>query len=533
MAPTERPAPMQVPYTAAAFAANDPRNRFLRALDALRRACEMKNTTWAGVALRAAAVAATIGLVSCAQPTPEQKVVQDAATALGGRDAILKAKTITLEGEGTNGNLGQDMTPEATGQTFQVTGYKRIVDLGAERMRIEQTRTPNFTYFQGPAAQKQIQGVDGDVGYNVAPNGSATRTPDPVTKDRRGDIYHHPLTLVRAALDPAAKLTNPRTTNGERAVDVTTAKGTLFTLAISDATGLPTRVVQMRDNTNLGDVAVETAFSDYKDVNGLKLPGRLVTKTDKYPTADLKIAKQGLDGEAGDLAAPAAAASAPAIAGVPPAKVEVTELGKGLWFLAGQSHHSVLVEFADHLTLIETPQHDTRALAVIAKAKEIRPDKPLTQVINTHHHFDHSGGLRAAVAEGLSILTFTGNAAYYQEAVSRQHTLVPDALAKSPKPLKLETIEKDTELKDAAMTVNLFTVDGNVHADTMLMAYFPKDRLLVEADVYSPAAAVHPFAGNLLENIKKRNLKVDRIVPIHGGVVPFADLVKVATPPTN
>lgn len=493
----------------------------------------MRKKTWTGIALCGVSVVLALGMVGCAQPTPEQKVVEDAAAALGGRDAILKAKTLTVEGEGTNGNLGQDMTPEAAGQTFRVTGYKRVVDLAAERMRVEQTRTPGFTYFQGQAAQKQVQGVDGEVGYNVAPNGDATRTPDPAARDRRGDIYHHPLTLVRAALDPAAKLANPRTTSGERAVDVTTAKGQMFTLAVNDATGLPTRVVQMRDNTNLGDVAVESAFSDYKDVSGLKLPGRVVTKTDKYLTADLTLSTQALDGDAGSLAAPAAAASAPAVAGIPPAKVDATELGKGIWFLAGQSHHSVLVEFADHLTLIETPQNDTRALAVIAKAKELRPDKPLTHVINTHHHFDHSGGLRAAVAEGLTIVTFKGNGAYFQEAMGRPHTLVPDALAKAPKPVKLETIEKDTELKDASMTVNLFTVDGSPHTDTMLMVYFPKDKLLVEADVYSPAAAVHPFAANLLENVKKRNLKVDRIVPIHGGVVPFGDLVKVVTPPAN
>ena len=41
------------------------------------------------------------------------------------------------------------------------------------------------------------------------------------------------------------------------------------------------------------------------------------------------------------------------------------------------------------------------------------------------------------------------------------------------------------------------------------MAYFPKERILVEADVYSPGAAVQPYAANLLENIKKRNLRVD------------------------
>ena len=43
----------------------------------------------------------------------------------------------------------------------------------------------------------------------------------------------------------------------------------------------------------------------------------------------------------------------------------VTPLGKGLWLLAGQSHHSVLIEFEDHLMLIEAPQSEARTQAVI------------------------------------------------------------------------------------------------------------------------------------------------------------------------
>src|SRR5712691_11406691 len=163
----------------------------------------MKRTTW--LALFAAA------LTACTQATPEQQIINDAAAALGGRDRILAVKTLVIEGTGANGNLGQDMTPAATSQAFNLTGYKRAVDVAAGRARVEQTRTPNFTYFQGQAPQKQVLGIDGNVGYNVAPNGTATRIPDGNTYDLRAGIYHHPLTIVRAALDPAAKLSNPRT----------------------------------------------------------------------------------------------------------------------------------------------------------------------------------------------------------------------------------------------------------------------------------------------------------------------------------
>jgi len=466
------------------------------------------------------------GLGACAHPSPEQQVINDAAAALGGRDRIEAVKTLVIEGEGTNGNLGQDMRPEATTQSFKVTAYKRAVDLAGRRWRIEQTRTPNFAYFQGQAPQRQVMGVDAEVAYNIAPNGTATRAANTVASDRRTEMYHHPVTIVRAALDPQAKLANPRTFDNQRSIDITTADGVKLTLAVDAATKLPTRVVSMTDNPNLGDVAIETSFTDYQNVGGLQLPSQLITTTDKYQTAELRITKQTVDIDTGDLTAPAAAAAAAPITAPPPANVTAEKIANGIWLLAGQSHHSVLVEFADHLALIEAPQNDIRSLAVIAKARELRPDKPLTTVISTHHHFDHSGGIRAAVSEGLSIVTHKDNAAFYQEAVARSHTIAPDALARNPKPLKIEQVDDAREMKDAAMTLDLFHIVGSSHADTLLMAYFPRERLLVEADVYTPGAAVAPYATNLLDNIKKRNLKVDRIVPIHGTGAPFADLVK-------
>ena len=469
----------------------------------------------------------TAGAVAaCTRTPPEQQIVNDAAAALGGRDRVLAVKTLAIDGEGWNGNLGQDMTPEAAEQKFMLSGYKRSIDVAGARARVEQTRTPNFAYFQGMAPQKQVAGVDKDVAYNVAPNGDATRASNLAARDRHAEIYHHPITIVRAALDPAAKLTNPRTSGSERVVDVMTAEGLTFTLAIESATRLPARVVSMSENAVLGDVAIETSFAGYQDVSGLKLPSRLTTKTDKYTTAEIYAAKQTVDGDAGDLAAPAAAVSAAPITGPPPAVVTAEPVAKGIWFLAGQSHHSVLVEFNDHLMLIEAPQNDVRTLAVIAKARELRPDKPLKYVASSHHHFDHSGGIRAAVSEGLTVITHKANAAFFKDIVSRPHTLAPDALSKNPKPLTLETVDDSVVIKDAKMTVELFHIAGNPHADTLLMAYFPAERILVEADAFSPGAAVQPYAANLLENIKKHNLKVDRIVPLHGAIAPFSELAK-------
>jgi glyoxylase-like metal-dependent hydrolase (beta-lactamase superfamily II) len=464
---------------------------------------------------------------ACSQPTPEQQIVNDAAEALGGADRIQAVKTLVVEAEGTQYNLGQDVTPEASGQTFAVTEGRYAVDVAGGRVRFELTRRPNFTFFQGPQPQRLVQGLDGTTAYNVGANGAATRAPEAVAEERRALFFHLPLTAVRAALDPMAKVSNAYTMGNESMVDVTAPSGVSFMLAIDTTTKLPTRVTSRADNTNLGDVVLESRFAEYQEVGGLQLPTRLTQRVDDFTTAEYKATKQAIDADTGDLAVPADAAKA---APPPAPTVAVEELAKGIWYLAGGSHHSVLVEFGDHMTLIEAPQNDARALAVIARAREINPKKPLTELVNSHHHFDHSGGIRAAIAEGLTIFTHQGNVALFESMAKRPHTVVPDALAKSPKAAMIKGISQDATLSDATMTVQLLPYSGP-HSETMLVAYFARKRLLVEADVYNPGGQAFMFAKPFFDEVQKRKLRVDRIVPLHAKVAPYAQFAKDAALP--
>jgi glyoxylase-like metal-dependent hydrolase (beta-lactamase superfamily II) len=188
----------------------------------------------------------------------------------------------------------------------------------------------------------------------------------------------------------------------------------------------------------------------------------------------------------------------------------------------------VLVEFDDHLTLIEAPQNETRTLAVIARARELHPEKPLTEVVTSHHHFDHSGGIRAAVSEGLTVITHELNVPFIREVATRPHTLQPDALSRNPREAAVQGVSGELVLTDATRTMALYAVEGSPHADTFLIAYFPEERILVEADLFTPGAAVAPYAANLLENIQRLDLDVDRIIPLHGVEAPYADFLSVA-----
>jgi glyoxylase-like metal-dependent hydrolase (beta-lactamase superfamily II) len=462
-------------------------------------------------------------LSGCSPATPEQQFIDDAMTAVGGRSKVEAVKTLAIEGTGVNYNLGQDMKPDAATQQFAISDYSRRIDVANGRQRVEQTRTPKFAYFQGPQPQTQVQALDGDIAFNIGGNGNPVRLAALPEKDRRTDWFHHPITALRAAIAPTTTISNVRTVGAVRQADFAT-RDLQWTMTI-DASGRPLSISSKTYHPNLGDVSITTAFGEYQDTNGLMLPAHIAGKVDDFTTYEIQATKQAVDTDLGDLSAPPAV-SKPAV--VAPPNVTAEAIGKGVWYLAGQSHHSVLVEFADHLMLIEAPQSEARTLAVIAKARQTVPKKPLTELVTTHHHFDHTAGMRAAIAEGLTVITHAGNKEWVETMARRPHTIQPDTLAKKANRLYVETVEDQREFTDQTMTVVLYHVAGNPHTDTMLMAYIPRERLLVEVDAYSPGSQVNPYAANLLENIQKRNLAVDRIVSLHGSIAPFAELVKVA-----
>jgi len=253
------------------------------------------------------------------------------------------------------------------------------------------------------------------------------------------------------------------------------------------------------------------------------LPRNYTTNLDRF-TISRYSTTADTNADVGDLSAP------PDVRAVPPpmatVTVDVEEVTDGVWRLAGQSHHSALLEFEDFLVLVEAPQSEARTLAVIESARELRPDKSLRYVINTHHHFDHSAGIRAAVSEGLTIVTHRTNRSFYEDMVARRHSIVQDALTRNAQPLTLEAVssEEPFEITDGTRTLQIVTVVDDLHSDGMLMAYLPRERILFEVDAFSPSAAASPFAETLLRNIEDRGLRVETIVPLHGAIATLEDL---------
>jgi len=296
-----------------------------------------------------------------------------------------------------------------------------------------------------------------------------------------------------------------------------------------DAQNLVTKVSTKIANPVLGDTDLVSTYSDYKDFNGVKFPGKIVTTEGGFPIWDLTITSVTPNAPL-DLPVPDAVASAT----IPPVQVTTAKLGDGVWFLTGGSHHSLVVEFGDYMTIVEAPLDEARSMAVLAEAKKLVPNKPVRYLLTTHHHFDHTGGLRTYAAEGATIVTHQSNAAYFEKNLMAPATVMPDMQAKASKAPMVQGISGKYEISDGTQTIEVYPTDGDTHTSEYMLIYLPKQRILVEADAFSPGppdapmpATPPPNAVKLYDEIQRLKLNVATIAPIHGrGAVPIAELRK-------
>jgi glyoxylase-like metal-dependent hydrolase (beta-lactamase superfamily II) len=282
------------------------------------------------------------------------------------------------------------------------------------------------------------------------------------------------------------------------------------------------------DNDVLGDMLVEASYSVYKDFGGVQFPTMIIEKQAGFPVLIVSVSSVKPNA-AVSIQPPQTPAGA--VRAAQAVSVQSEKTAEGVFYLKGGTHHSVAIEFADYSVVIEGPQNEQRSLAVIAEVKRLIPQKPIRYLVNTHHHFDHSGGLRTYVDEGATIVTQETNKEFYEKAFSAPRTLNPDRLAKSREKAKIETVAEKKVLSDGTRTLELHLIKGSPHNDGMLLAFLPKDKILIEVDVYTPLAAnaapaaVNPDTVNLVDNIERLKLDFDRILPLHGpGAVTRADL---------
>jgi glyoxylase-like metal-dependent hydrolase (beta-lactamase superfamily II) len=458
------------------------------------------------------------------------RVLDAAVEAIGGTAAVngVRAVRMKLAGESTprlqNPNAQAPFTPAAYQE-------EAVLDLAQNRLAL--TISNKGGGFRG---NNRIV-VAGGSGQNFdLLNRTVTTIGAPGVQNQLA-VYQRrlPSLILRTALQRAATLRylGEDTLGGAKHHVITFVHQdpVQMSLYIDAKTNLISKYEMIYPDTLTGDEASELSFANYRKVGGLMVPSTFVWKQAGDVTAKWSYDVE-FDPQLTDATFDAKTDGFRVQAAAPPRPVAVEKLGDGVYLvnaLGGGGYNVMAVEFADHIVALEAPLSSQVGEQAIAEIKKAIPNKPIRYVAITHHHGDHSGGLRAFVADGATVVTTPQNVGFVKGLVESKG--LKDGLAKGAKPLKLEVVEgKKRVFTDGSQTLELHDIGPNPHAREMLVAYLPKHRVLFQGDMFfSPfegqqlgfaQEATQHFAGR----IRELGFAIDKLVGVHGKVGTTSEL---------
>jgi glyoxylase-like metal-dependent hydrolase (beta-lactamase superfamily II) len=467
-------------------------------------------TTWKAVAALAA-VAAT----SAAFAQNAATIVANAARNMG----VEGLSSITYYGSGANYNLGQSNNANYPWPRTNVNDYRRTIDFS--RPALLSTGQTYAIPVTGGAA------VLAPFTQNIQPTNAAWA--------QQLEIWVSPWGFLKGAQQFNATARR-RTVDGEQVTEIA------FDAPVNAPNGEPYRVVGHVNRDNLvtrvdtwlenpvfGDMLVSTKYSDYRDNMGLKYPSAIVQERGGWPTFDAQIL--GAHANPANLTAlmtppapPGGGGGGPPPGGPPaPPAVASEQLAPGVYRITG-GYVALAVEFNDHILIFEPAgQNEARAQAIIAEAKRVIPNKPIRYGVLSHHHFDHTSGIGAVVAEGITIVTHEVNEAFFENALRGPRTLAPDAMARSGRRAVIETVGDKRVFTDGTQTVEIHNIKGLPHADGMLIAYIPSARIVAYADMFNLVAPGQPPVPNppvvgtqvFVANLERLGLDWENVISVH------------------
>jgi len=509
------------------------------------------------------------GVASAQTVKDVRSVLEASLKAMGGANL----KTIQFSASGWSSRIGQTYGLAEDWPHYEVAGYTRAIDYDAKWSREDYTRRQGRYPLLGrpPMSDEHVTSIlSGNYAWDMQGDKPLPLTGlyldgVPYADLRQLELAITPHGFLKAALaaKDATAITLPIVGSSDAGLSQNGRKVTVVSFTIGkyrvNGTINDRNLVELTDtwfpNPVYGDMDYEMRYTRYKDFDGVQFPTLLhVHQGDPR----LNPAHNYYEYNVTDLKANVPVTTMPVpdvvrLATAPAVKVESQKLADGLWLLGGGTHNSVLVDFKDFAAVVEAPQNEARSLAVIEEANRLAPNRLIKYVVNTHHHFDHAGGLRTYLSQGTTVITHESNKQYYLDIMfyPAPRELQPDRMALfnpmymiSRRPAPIETVTSQLGapgggagkyvITDGERLLEIFHVQdmayeledpsyaqGNHSAD-MLMAYLPKEKILINADLYSPPAQAGttptPSAGmrTLYQNMRKQKLEVAQHVPLHG-----------------
>ena len=348
-------------------------------------------------------------------------------------------------------------------------------------------------------------------------------------------IRRLPHLLLGLALEqraPTLRYAGQETFDGRphEVVSFASANGVLMNLFFDKQTHLLSKYEQMVTDPLDGDVVQETIFPGYRAVEKIMVPTGRQTRRGGDLIEDVKYTEVRFNTKPADtaFARPEGFEELPLPAPVP---ARETKLGEGV-YLFESGANALVVEFDTYVVVVEPYNGGRGPKPTINKAREMFPAKPVKYVVVTHHHDDHSGGLRSYIAEGVTVVTTPANQKYFERMADSTFTMFPDDQTRAPRKPLFEFVQGGKRVfTDGKQTLEVIDIGPSPHAQEMLVAYLPKEKLVFQGDLvnlpnsgkYMPTT-VNDTTVHFFDWLAKSGLDIQRVAAVHGPATTLEDL---------
>ena len=453
-----------------------------------------------------------------------RRVLDDAIAAHGGVEALRSIKDFTLKEKGKVYARFQSPSAEPP---FSAGNSEETLIVDTERGYVfDDLKTANAGFNNW--VQTVIKGTDGQ----TLDMWSKTATPiaNASVNNFRPQMRRLPPFVLLEALDRASTLRylgeDDIGGRKQKVISVLRPDNQQLSLYFDAQTNLLTKYGYLYADPITGDSEIAQTYSGYRTVGKLKLPaGRALYNSggviQEVEYTDLQINTKPAESV---FASPEGfeKLDAPPATPPPPAVSKIADDVYVLNGLAGGTHNAMFVAFNDYILVVEAPEnilYGNNSVQAIAKIKETVPGKPIKYLVLTHHHSDHSGGFREYVAEGATIVATASTKSELEKAAVFESSLLPHL---SSKKMTIEVVEnKKRVFQDDKHLVEFYDIGPNPHANEILIAYLPKQKILFQADMLNPAAnGTIPIAQDVTvsfgERLQQLGLEVEKIYGVHG-----------------
>jgi glyoxylase-like metal-dependent hydrolase (beta-lactamase superfamily II) len=185
--------------------------------------------------------------------------------------------------------------------------------------------------------------------------------------------------------------------------------------------------------------------------------------------------------------------------------------------VVGGSANNLIVAMRDGLVIFDAPVNEGQSRWVIDAAKKKYPGKRVTHLVLTHHHMDHTGGMRTYVAEGATVIVPTPTKAYFEQVVRAPHVVSPDELQKQTRAATILEVNETMTLKDDTIQINLHNIP-NPHSEGMLIGHVVGANIVWVTDLISPRGPIARNGATVAVGnaLRKHNITDATIAGGHG-----------------